>query len=226
MAARILVVEDDRDLAQALTLELGHNGHETKTARDGPAALLAAKDWKPDLVLLDLGLPTLDGVEVCKRLRDASATPIIIITAREAISDRVRGLDAGADDYLAKPFSLEELMARVRAALRRSLLERQGSELRSGDLRLNADTRTVTWSDTPVDLTRREFDLLECFMRHPLVVLNRERLLSDVWGYKFMGGSNTVDVYVSYLRKKLDAAGAPPLIETVRGIGYALRPRP
>ena len=117
-------------------------------------------------------------------------------------------------------------MARVRAALRRSLLEKQGSELRSGDLRLNADTRTVTRSDTPVDLTRREFDLLECFMRHPRVVLNRERLLSDVWGYEFMGGSNTVDVYVSYLRKKLDAAGAPSLIETVRGIGYALRPQP
>lgn len=226
MVASVLLVEDDQALAQALALELGHYGHEVKIERDGPAGLLTTRDWTPDLVLLDLGLPSLDGMEVCRRLRATSAVPIIIITAREAVSDRVQGLDAGADDYLAKPFSLEELMARVRSALRRSLLEKQGSELRSGELLLDADTRTVTWSATPVDLTRREFDLLECFMRHPRVVLSRERLLSSVWGYEFMGGSNTVDVYISYLRKKLDAAGAPPLIETMRGIGYALRPPP
>jgi two-component system response regulator MprA len=225
VAARVLLVEDDPDLAQALALELRHHGHEVQAERDGPGAMRASREWHPDLVLLDLGLPSLDGIEVCRRLRDASRTPIIIITAREAVGDRVRGLDAGADDYLAKPFSLDELMARVRAALRRSHLEHQGSEVRIGDLHLDTDARVATWSGTELKLTRREFDLLDCLMRHSGVVLSRERLLSTVWGYEFMGGSNTVDVYISYLRRKLDAVGAPRLIQTVRGIGYALRPR-
>ena len=221
---RVLVVEDDRELASAVSLELGHAGYEVRVEDDGPAALSANNDWAPELIVLDLGLPSLEGVEVCRRLRSASKTPILIVTARGDIEDRVRGLDAGADDYLVKPFSLDELMARIRSALRRSRMREEGDRLRIGDLVLDAAGRTVTANGEPVDLTRREFDLLEVFMRHPGRVLGRSTLLSEVWGYDFLGGSNVVDVYVRYLRRKLADGGHDRLIETIRGVGYAMRP--
>jgi DNA-binding response OmpR family regulator len=220
---RVLVVEDDREIARAVSLELGHAGYEPSVVSDGPAALSAVSDWGPDLVLLDLGLPTLDGIEVCRRIRTTSFTPIVVLTARGSVQDRVAGLDAGADDYVAKPFSLEELMARVRSTLRRARLRDEGERLESGDLVLDARGRRVTLGGQPVDLTPREFDLLELFMRHPGVALSRERVLSAVWGYEFLGGSNVIDSYVRYLRRKLEPPGRPRLIQTVRGVGYALR---
>lgn len=212
------MVEDDRDLAEALSLELEHGGYAVQLVGDGPAALHAQAKGDPDLVLLDLGLPTLDGIEVCRRLRAGTRAPVIILTARDAVSDRVHGLDAGADDYVVKPFSLDELMARVRSALRRASLRDEGQTLRAGDLVLDAAARTVTRDGAPVALTRREFDLLECLMRHPGQVLDRATLLSEVWGFDFLGGSNVVDVYVRYLRRKL----GEDVIETVRGMGYRL----
>lgn len=225
-AARLLVVEDDRDLTHALRLELSHAGYDVRTVADGPAALQVAREWRPELVLLDLGLPSLDGLEVCRRLRAGTRAPIVIVTARDAITDRVRGLDAGADDYVIKPFSLDELLARVRSALRRAWLREEGQQLRAGDLVLDAGARTVKRGEQPIALTRREFDLLECLLRHPDQVLDRATLLADVWGYDFLGGSNVVDVYVRYLRAKLERPDRPKLIETVRGIGYVLRPPP
>jgi DNA-binding response OmpR family regulator len=225
-AARVLVVEDDPDLARALELELGHAGYTVRVVGDGPAALRLEAEWKPELVLLDLGLPSLDGFDVCRRLRGATRAPVVILTARDAVADRVRGLDAGADDYVVKPFSLDELLARVRAALRRATLRDHGRLLRADDLVLDSAARTVTRGGERLTLTRREFDLLECLLRHPGQVLDRATLLAEVWGYDFLGGSNVVDVYIRYLRAKLDAPERPPLIETVRGIGYALRPQP
>jgi two-component system response regulator MprA len=224
--SRVLVVEDDADLARALALELGHAGYDVRVESDGPAALLAGAEWQPDLVVLDLGLPTLDGLEVCRRLRAASWAPILILTARDAIDARVSGLDAGADDYVTKPFSLDELLARVRSSLRRARRSDGGDVLHAGDLVLHATARTVARAGDPIELTRREFDLLEFLMRHPDHALDRGTLLSEVWGYDFLGGSNVVDVYVRYLRRKIETPGAPRLIDTVRGIGYALRPPP
>jgi two-component system response regulator MprA len=222
-STRILIVEDDEDLAGAVALELAHAGYEVSVEGDGPGALRVAREWAPDLVLLDLGLPSLDGVEVCRRLRGASRTPIVVLTARDAVSERVRGLDAGADDYVVKPFSLEELAARVRSALRRSRLREEGNTLRVGELSLDAAAREVTWRGQAIAFTRREFDLLEFFMRHRGQALERGAILAEVWGYDFLGGSNVVDVYVGYLRQKLVGGGAPHLIETVRGVGYSLR---
>jgi two-component system response regulator MprA len=224
--SRVLVVEDDADLARALALELEHAGYAVRVERDGPAALRAGDEWLPELVVLDLGLPTLDGLDVCRRLRATSRVPIVILTARTAIEDRVLGLDAGADDYVAKPFSLDELLARVRSGLRRARLREEGHLLRAGDVVLDATARTVTGAGQPIELTRREFDLLEFLMRHPGQALERSTLLSEVWGYDFLGGSNVVDVYVRYLRRKIERPDTPQLIDTVRGIGYALRPPP
>jgi two-component system response regulator MprA len=222
----VLVVEDDADLAGALTLELDHAGYEVRVEPDGPAALRAGADWQPDLVVLDLGLPTLDGLDVCRRLRASSWVPILILTARDRVDDRIRGLDAGADDYVTKPFSLDELLARVRSSLRRSQRSEEGHVLRADDLVLDAVARTVARAGVPIELTRREFDLLEFLMRHPDQALERGTLLSEVWGYDFLGGSNVVDVYVRYLRRKIESPEGPRLIDTVRGIGYALRPPP
>jgi two-component system response regulator MprA len=223
-AVRVLVVEDDREIAHVVSRELGHAGYESRVVDDGPAALSACGAWDPDLVLLDLGLPTLDGVEVCRRIRAGALTPIVVLTARGAVADRVAGLDAGADDYIAKPFSLEELLARIRSALRRSRLRDEGDRLEVGDVVLDTRTRTVTRDGEPVHLTPREFDLLELFLRHPGMALSRETMLSAVWGYEFLGGSNVIDSYVRYLRKKLEHPGRKDPIRTVRGVGYAFRP--
>ena len=222
-STRVLVVEDDPDIASAVSLELEHAGYETHVVDDGPAALALWSEWGPDLVLLDLGLPTLDGVEVCRRIRACSHTPIVVLTARGSVEDRVRGLDAGADDYLAKPFSLEELMARVRSTLRRARMRDEGEVLTVGEVVLDARSRVVISHGEPVELTPREFELLEFLMRHPGVALSRDAILSAVWGYDFLGGSNVIDSYVRYLRGKLEGAGEPRLIHTVRGVGYALR---
>jgi two-component system, OmpR family, response regulator MprA len=222
-ATRVLVVEDDADIASAVALELKHAGHQARVERDGPGALLAAGEWSPHLVVLDLGLPSMDGVEVCRRLRNASAVPIVVLTARGEVNDRIVGLDAGADDYVTKPFSLEELMARVRSALRRARLRDEGDRLELAGLVLDSRARTVSYGTQTIELTPREFELLELFLRHPGQALSRETILSEVWGYDFLGGSNVIDVYVRYLRHKLEAAGQPRVIHTVRGVGYAAR---
>jgi DNA-binding response OmpR family regulator len=222
-SVRVLIVEDDEDLAAAVGLELGHAGYEVRVEGDGPGALRVDREWGPDLVVLDLGLPTMDGVEVCRRLRAGSLAPILIVTARDGVEERVRGLDAGADDYLVKPFSLMELSARVRALLRRSRMREEGNRLRVADLVLDATARTVSRHGEPIELTRREFDLLEFLMRHPGQAVERSAILAEVWGFNFLGGSNVIDVYVGYLRQKLAHHEAPPLIETVRGVGYRLR---
>jgi two-component system, OmpR family, response regulator MprA len=180
-------------------------------------------EWPPDLVVLDLGLPSMDGVEVCRRLRRGSSIPILVLTARDAIQDRVRGLDAGADDYMTKPFSLEELMARVRSTLRRARLREEGERLEYAGVVLDSRARIVMYAGRIIELTPREFDLLEFLMRHPRQALTRDTILSGVWGYDFLGGSNVIDVYVRYLRHKLETHGAPSLLQTVRGVGYALR---
>ncbi len=219
----MLVVEDDAPIASAVALELGHAGYEPRVVDDGPAALEAWAEWGPDLVLLDLGLPRLDGVEVCRRIRACSHTPIVVLTARGAVEDRVRGLDAGADDYLAKPFSLEELLARVRSTLRRARMRDEGAVLTAGDVVLDSRARVVTRAGEPVELTPREFELLEFLMRHPGVALSREAILSGVWGYEFLGSSNVIDSYVRYLRSKLERTDERRLIHTVRGVGYTLR---
>jgi DNA-binding response OmpR family regulator len=220
---RVLIVEDDPGIASALALELDHGGYEARIESDGPGALLTSAEWPAELVVLDLGLPSMDGIEVCRRLRRGSSIPILVLTARDAIQDRVRGLDAGADDYLTKPFSLDELMARVRSTLRRARLREEGERLECAGVVLDALGRTVKYRGATVQLTPREFDLLEFLMRHPGQALSRDVILSGVWGYDFLGGSNVIDVYVRYLRHKLEARGVPSLVETVRGVGYALR---
>jgi two-component system response regulator MprA len=212
---RVLVVEDDAEIADVLRRTLRQEGHEVRSAADGVAALEVAEDFVPDLVILDLGLPKLDGVEVCRRLRAESDAPILILTARTQTDDRVVGLDSGADDYLVKPFERKELLARLRALLRRRP-PRGTASLAVGDLRLNPDTREV-------DLTNREFELLEYLMRNERLVISRERLLEEVWGYDPMAMTNTIDVFISNLRRKLEAEGEPRILHTKRGAGYVIR---
>jgi two-component system response regulator MprA len=221
-AHRILVVDDDARLAASLRRALSYEGHAVEVATDGPSALVAARDRPPDLVVLDVMLPGIDGVEVCRRLRAGSDLPILMLTARDAISDRVAGLDAGADDYLVKPFAYEELLARVRALLRRR--EPAGRELlRCADLVMDVAGHEVRRGDRLLELTALQFDVLEQFLRHPRQVLERDRLLQTVWGTDSDAISNVVDVTIAGLRARLETAGEPRLVHTLRGVGYVMR---
>ena len=219
---RILVVDDDARLAASLQRALAYEGHTVEVAADGPGALVAARDRPPDLVVLDAMLPGLDGVEVCRRLRQGSDVPILMLTARDAISDRVSGLDAGADDYLVKPFAYDELLARVRALLRRR--EPRGGELlRCADLVMDISAHEVRRGDRLVELTALQFDVLEHFLRHQRQVLERDQLLHAVWGIESDAISNVVDVTIAGLRSRLETEQQPRLLHTVRGVGYVLR---
>ena len=222
VTGRVLVVEDDAAIADVLRRTLRQEGHEVRSAEDGVQALELAESFVPDLVILDLGLPKLDGVEVCRRLRAESDAPILILTARTDTDDRVEGLDSGADDYLVKPFERKELLARMRALLRRRP-PRGSAALAVADLRLNPDTREVHRGDRPVELTNREFELLEYLMRNERLVVSRERLLEEVWGYDPMAMTNTIDVFISNLRRKLEAGGEPRVLHTKRGAGYVVK---
>jgi len=223
MPEHILVIEDDPSIADLLRRGLIYEGYSVQVASDGPAGLTAARDRLPDLVLLDLMLPGMDGLTVCARLRAASDVPILILTAKDAVPDRVKGLDAGADDYVVKPFSFDELVARIRALLRRRQPASEQDVLRFADLSVNPVTREVFRGTRRIELTAREFDLLLLFMQHPRQVLTRDTLYDRIWGYDFGGESNIIEVYIRYLRSKLEEGGEPRLIQTVRGVGYALR---
>ena len=223
---RILVVEDDRSVRAALDRALRAQGYEVTTVADGLSALQAVATQDPALVLLDLGLPGMDGLSFCRRLRsDHDDRPVLVLTARDGVADRVQGLDVGADDYLVKPFALEELLARIRALLRRVKVADPPS-LRVGDLRMDPATREVHRGDHAITLTDLEFRLLEHLMRNPRIVLGREVLLDAVWGPSTAATENALEVYIGYLRRKLETGGATRMIHTVRGVGYVLRPAP
>ncbi|MGC8780467.1 MAG: response regulator transcription factor [Anaerolineae bacterium] len=223
MAERILVIEDDTQIADLLRRGLIYEGYAVEVAADGESGLNAARDRPPDMVLLDLMLPGIDGLTVCRRLRAAGDVPILILTAKEAVPDRVAGLDAGADDYLVKPFSFDELLARIRALLRRRQRAATNDELRFADLTVNLGSREVRRGNRRIELTAREFELLVLFMQNPRQVLTRDVIYDRIWGYDFGGESNIIEVYIRYLRSKLEEGGEPRLIQTVRGVGYALR---
>jgi DNA-binding response OmpR family regulator len=219
---RVLVVEDDADIADVLRRSLRNEGYDVRTSADGVEALDVAAGFVPDLVVLDLGLPRLDGVEVCRQLRADGDVPILMLTARSETEDRVTGLDSGADDYLVKPFERQELLARIRALLRRRP-PRGAASLTVGDLSLNPDTREVRRGEREIELTNREFELLEYLMHNERLVVSRERLLDEVWGYDPLAATNTIDVFISNLRRKLEAGGEPRLLHTKRGAGYVLK---
>ncbi|MGA9312457.1 MAG: response regulator transcription factor [Pseudonocardiaceae bacterium] len=229
---RILVVDDDRAVRESLRRSLQFNGYTVQLAGDGQQAIEVVATQRPDAMVLDVMMPRVDGLEVCRRLRGTGDDlPILVLTARDAVSDRVAGLDAGADDYLPKPFALEELLARLRALLRRSpdsvgTAGITATTLEFADLVLDQGTREVARGTRRISLTRTEFSLLELFMRHPRQVLTRGRILEDVWGYDFPTSGNALEVYVGYLRRKTEAGGEPRLIHTMRGVGYALRVTP
>jgi DNA-binding response OmpR family regulator len=222
-APRVLVVEDDQEIAQVLLRSLRMEGYEARASYDGEAALADAREFSPDLVILDLGLPKLDGIDVARTLRnDGGDVPILMLTARDAVDARVEGLDAGADDYLVKPFERQELLARLRALLRRRP-PRGSASLVVGDLQLNPDTHEVRRLEREIELTQREFELLEYLMRNERIVVPRQRLLEEVWGYDPFATTNTIEVFVSNLRRKLEAGDEPRLLHTIRGAGYVLR---
>ncbi len=221
--SRVLLVEDDRSVREAVERALRFEGYEVVTARDGSEALSAVMNDRPDVIILDVMMPHIDGLEACRRIRArGDSTPILMLTARESVSDRVAGLDAGADDYLVKPFALEELLARLRALLRRA----HGASTETyvvGDLVMNAATREVRRGGQPIDLTKTEFDLLELLMQNPGIVLNRSVIYERIWGYDFETSSNSLDVYIGYLRRKTEPGSMPRVIHTIRGVGYVIR---
>ena len=220
--SKILIVEDERKIARFLELELTHEGYETATAGDGRTGLEKALSWQPDLLILDLMLPELSGIEVCRRLRQVSDMPIIMLTAKDDVSDKVMGLDMGADDYMTKPFAIEELLARIRVGLKK---HRAGAAtapqvLRAGELVVDPASYTVTFAGKPVQLTKKEFDLLRYLMQHAGQAVSRDALLTDVWGYDYAGDTNVVDVYIRYLRHKIDEPFGVKTLHTIRAVGY------
>ena len=223
---RILVVDDEQTLSELLSMALRYEGWEVRTAGDGRSAVRTAREFRPDAVVLDVMLPDMDGLEVLRKLRaETPDVPVLFLTARDAVEDRVAGLTAGGDDYVTKPFSLEELVARLRSLLRRArrTASQNSAQLVVGDLVMNEESREVTRGGTEIRLTATEFELLRFFMRNPRRVLSKAQILDRVWNYDFGGQANVVELYVSYLRKKIDA-GRPPMIHTIRGAGYILRP--
>ena len=223
MSARILIVEDEARLARFVELELEHEGYAVDKAADGRAGLDMALAGEYDLILLDVMLPGLNGLEVLRRLRAASGVPVLLVTARDAVMDKVSGLDMGANDYITKPFSIEELLARIRAALRTGSPERHSSPLRWGELTLDPARHTVRWAGKPVELTFKEFLLLQTLLEDRDIVQTRDMLMEKVWGFDYAGETNVVDVYIRYLRQKIDAAFGVKMITTVRGMGYVIK---
>jgi two-component system, OmpR family, response regulator MprA len=225
MNERILIIEDDQAILKLLQRGLAYEGYTVDTAIDGRMGLIAARDHIPDIVILDWMLPGMDGLEVCHRLRTGGSIPILMLTAKDTVQDRIQGLDAGADDYMVKPFNLDELLARVRALLRRTQPERV-PVLKFADLSLDTGSRQASRGTRMVALTAKEYELLELFLRHPKQVLTREVIFDRVWGYDFGGESNVLEVYIRYLRQKLEVDGEARLIHTVRGVGYVMRENP
>lgn len=222
--ATVLIVEDRREVLEVLQRTLSDNGYEVRTASDGDTGLQIALDIKPDLVILDIGLPKRNGLSVAKELRARAFTaPVLMLTARDTVSDKVLGLDAGADDYLAKPFDYDELLARVKALLRRASLRADQTTMKIGDLAIDPISREVKRGDRVVALTQKEYALLEYLMRHAGMPVTREQISEHVWKQEFDPTTNIVDVYINYLRKKLDREGEEPLVHTVRGVGYVLK---
>jgi len=220
--SKILIIEDERKIARFLELELMHEGYEVDTAGDGRTGLEKALTWKPDLLILDLMLPELSGIEVCRRLRHESDVPIIMLTAKDDVSDKVMGLDMGADDYMTKPFAIEELLARIRVGLKKHRTTQAAAPavLKAGELALDPASYTVTWAGQPLQLTKKEFDLLKYLMQHAGQAVSRDALLTDVWGYDYTGDTNVVDVYIRYLRHKIDEPFGVKTIHTIRAVGY------
>ena len=225
MKERILIVEDDPAILKVLQRGLAYEGYAVDIATDGRMGMNQARDHHPDLVILDWMLPGMDGLEVCRRLRLVGSIPILMLTAKDTIQDRVQGLDAGSDDYIVKPFNLDELTARIRALLRRTQTERN-QVYQFADLTMDTSSRQVTRGKRVVSLTAKEYELLELFLRHPRQVLTREVIFDRVWGYDFGGESNVLEVYIRYLRQKLEAEAEPRLIHTIRSVGYVLRETP
>ncbi|MBL8929520.1 MAG: response regulator transcription factor [Kineosporiaceae bacterium] len=222
---RILVVDDEPSLAELLSMALRYEGCEVRTAADGSSAVRVARELRPDAVVLDVMLPDIDGLEVLRRLRADSDVPVLFLTAKDAVADRIAGITAGGDDYVTKPFSLEEVVARLRGLIRRTALVQAATDARLvvGDLVMDEDSHEVERAGTPIQLTATEFELLRYLMRNPRRVLSKAQILDRVWNYDFGGQANVVELYISYLRKKIDA-GRAPMIHTLRGAGYVLRP--
>lgn len=224
MPEKILIIEDEEKIARFIELELTHEGYEIEKSYNGREGLEMAEKGHFDLLLLDIMLPELSGLEVLRRIRKTSEIPIIMLTARDAVTDKVSGLDMGADDYITKPFAIEELLARIRVALKRKkTLTKKPAALSTGKLVLDKNAHSVTFDGNPIELTNREFLLLEILLENKSIVLSRDTLLEKVWGYDYMGETNVVDVYIYYLRNKLDAVSSEKIIETVRGVGYIIK---
>jgi two-component system, OmpR family, response regulator MprA len=222
MDERILIIEDDEEILRVLNRVLTYEGYIVDTALTGKAGLTLAGEQRPDLVILDLMLPNMDGLDVCRRLQKLGNQPILILSAKDTLEDQIKGLDTGADDYMVKPFEVDELLARIRALLRRTAADRI-KILEFEDLTLDSSTRRAKRGDREIVLTAKEYDLLDLFLRHPRQVMTREVIFDKVWDYDFGGESNVLDVYIRYLRQKLEAEGEPRLIYTVRGVGYVMR---
>ena len=226
--SKILIIEDETKIARFVTLELEHEGYEVQAAYDGRTGLALCESWKPDLLILDLMLPELSGIEVCRRLRQQSDIPIIMLTAKDDVSDKVMGLDMGADDYMTKPFAIEELLARIRVALKKHRVDRAEASgvLSAGNLRLEAASYATSFAGEPIALTKKEFDLLHYLWQHEHTAVSRDELLENVWGYDFAGDTNIVDVYIRYLRQKIDDRFGVKTIHTIRAVGYMFRYEP